>query len=332
MTRFRAFLILLAWSGVAFAATPADPVPAPAAPGTMVELGGFRLHVWCAGHRGPTVVIVPGAGEFSFDWVLVQPAIAKFARVCICDRGGEAWSDLGPAPRTKTQEALNLRRALLALHERGPYIMVGHSAGGEVVRLFAAEFPREVAGMVLIDSATPEALANMNGKVGTLLSFSHGRPIPAPRESLRADDRLTPAGVARIREALAQQGFEPSVDPPFDKLPAEQQRWHLWASSQPKHFISMDSEFLGEEAERIQAQNLIPFSLGNIPLVVLCRDTTVEKGHTPGHAMMQARIAQLSRRGEYRMVAGAGHHIHIDRPAAVIAAIRNVVEEVRRER
>ena len=332
MRWFRALALLVTLAGPSFAGSPIDSLPAPPVLGSMVELGGFRLHLWCAGRGGPTVVVVPGAGEFSFDWTLVQPHVAKFARICICDRGGAAWSDLGPEPRTKTQEAFNLRRALRAAHEPGPYVLVGHSAGGDVVRLLAADHPREVAGMVLVESATPEELTNLNGKVGTTLSFSRGRPIPAPRESVNADDQLTEVGVSRIREALAQQGFEATIEPPFDKLPAEQQRWHLWASSQSKHFVSMTSDYIGEEAVRIQTENAKPRPLGDLPLVVLCRDTTVDKGHTPGHALLQERMAHLSSRGEFQMVARSGHHVHLDRPDAVIEAIRKVVGEARKVR
>jgi pimeloyl-ACP methyl ester carboxylesterase len=329
MSWLRAIALIVLFPAVACAGSALDSLPAPPVPGRMIDLGGYRLHLWCTGSGSPTVVIVPGAGEFSFDWALVQPEVARFTRVCTCDRGGEAWSDLGPAPRTKTQEAFDLRRALSTAGERGPYVMVGHSAGGEVVRLFEIDGPRDVAGMVLVDSSTPEALTNLNGKVGTTLSFSRGRPIPAPRESLVADDRLTDVGISRIHAALAS--WDVTLDPPFDKLPPEQQRWHLWASSQSKHFISMSTEYLGEEAERIQAQNVAPLPLASLPLQVLCRDTTVEKGHTPGHAALQERIAHLSRRGEFQIAAGSGHHMHLDRPDVVIGAIRKVVDEVRKD-
>src|SRR5262245_24741364 len=244
MSWSRAIAIVTLLPAVAWAGSPLDSLPAPPVPGRLVDLGGYRLHLWCTGSGAPTVVVVPGAGEFSCDWALVQPQVAKFTRVCTADRGGEAWSDLGPGPRTKTQEAFDLRRTLTAAGERGPYVMVGHSAGGDVVRLFGIDNPKDLAGMVLVDSSTPEALTNLNGKVGTTLSFSRGRPIPALRESLAADDRLTDVGISRIHAALAN--WEVGIDPPFDKLPAEQQRWHLWASSQSKHFISMSSEYIGE--------------------------------------------------------------------------------------
>jgi pimeloyl-ACP methyl ester carboxylesterase len=260
--------------------------------------------------------------------VLVQPAVAKVTRVCSCDRGGEAWSDLGPKPRTKAQEAFNLRRALHAAGEVGPFVLVGHSMGGDVVRMYAMDHPTEVAGMVLVDAGTPDAMTNLNGHVGTTRSFSHGRAIPAPRESLAADDSLTQLGISRIQEAT--RSLVPSIGPPFDKLPAEQQRWRLWALGQPKHFIAHDGDYIGEEAERIYAENHRSLSpLADLPLVVLCRDTTVDKSHDPLHVTHQREMARLSRRGEFRIVAGAGHHIHLDRPKAVVDGILQVVKEAR---
>ena len=320
--------LLASLSGAALAQTSPDST-APPVPGRLVDLGGYRLHLWCTGKGGPTVVIVPGASEHSFNWVLVQPAVARLTRVCSCDRGGEAWSDLGPRPRTKTQEAFNLRRALIASGEPGPYVLVGHSMGGDVVRLFQADHPNEVAGMVLVDGGSAEGVTNLDGREGPTRSFSRGRPIPAPRESLAAGDSLTALGVSRIREAT--KNVHPAIEPPFDKLPAEQQRWRLWALNQPKHYISMDSGFIGEEAERVYTENhKSPSSLAGVPLVVLCRDTTVDKSHDPLHVVHAQEMAKQSKLGEFRIVSGAGHHIHLDKPEAVIEGIERVVAEVRK--
>ena len=126
---------------------------APKAPGKMVDLGGHRLHVNCTGRGQPTLVVENGLGDFSFDWVLVQHKVASFTRICTYDRAGYAWSDPGPKPRTFSQLNLELRDALAKLRERGPFVLVGHSYGGPVVRNFAAEYPGEVAGMVLVDAA-----------------------------------------------------------------------------------------------------------------------------------------------------------------------------------
>src|SRR5947209_1660588 len=127
------------------AAAPAPPASAPPPPGRLIDLGGYRLHLLCLGRGEPTIVLIPGAGDFSFDWALVQPTLARRHRVCAYDRGGEAWSNLGPTPRTKTQEAYDLRRLLGRAGEKGPFVLVGHSLGGDIARLFVLSFPRDVA-------------------------------------------------------------------------------------------------------------------------------------------------------------------------------------------
>jgi hypothetical protein len=78
---------------------------APPPPGTLVDIGGYRLHIYCQGTGDPAVVMLAGGGDFSFDWSLVQPGVARFARACAYDRAGLAWSDLGPTPRTMRQDA-----------------------------------------------------------------------------------------------------------------------------------------------------------------------------------------------------------------------------------
>jgi pimeloyl-ACP methyl ester carboxylesterase len=93
----------------------------------MIDLGGYRLHINSMGKGSPAVVLIAGAGDYSFDWSLVQSKIAKFARVHAYDRAGLAWSDLGPTPRTMRQEVYELHELLKRAGEKGPYVLVGHS-------------------------------------------------------------------------------------------------------------------------------------------------------------------------------------------------------------
>src|SRR6185369_4205627 len=123
--------------------------PKPA--GKMVQLAGRRLHVNCSGKGHPTVLIENGFDEFSFDWVNVQTGVERITRVCTYDRAGYAWSDPGPLPRTYAQINLDLRMALQKLNEKGPYIFVGHSFGGPVIRNFALTYPRDVAGLIFAE-------------------------------------------------------------------------------------------------------------------------------------------------------------------------------------
>ncbi len=88
------------------------------------------MHISCSGRGSPTVILEAGTGAFSFDWGLVQPEVAKFTRVCSYDRAGQAWSELGPQPRTIKQKAYELHTLLTNAKVSGPYVLVGHSGGG----------------------------------------------------------------------------------------------------------------------------------------------------------------------------------------------------------
>lgn len=139
---------------------PSNPAPV----GKMIDVGGRRLHLACSGQGGPTIVLVHGTGAFSFDWALVQPRITT-NRVCSYDRAGHAWSDSAPAAQTYREMADDLHQLLLRSGEKGPFVLAGHSAGGGMVRVYAATYPRDVAGAVLVETGHPDALEIINGKL-----------------------------------------------------------------------------------------------------------------------------------------------------------------------
>ena len=126
--------------------------PASAPPGKLVPLGGRKVHLFCEGTGGPTVVIETGSSTPASVWRGVQDRIAEFERVCTYDRAGYGWSDPAPKPRSMQDRADELDRVLTAAREPGPYVLVGHSYGGFLIRLFAAKHPAKVRGMVLVDS------------------------------------------------------------------------------------------------------------------------------------------------------------------------------------
>jgi pimeloyl-ACP methyl ester carboxylesterase len=164
--------------------------PAPSPLGKLIDLGGYKLHLNCTGHGKPTVVFSNGAGDFSFDWYVVQGEVAKFTRACSYDRGGEAWSDLGPAPRTMRQEAYDLRRLLHKAKEKGPFIVVGQSSGGTVVRIFQQLYPKDVAAMVLVDAAHEDSRLFINGKLQKARELAKDRPVPPVRDHAVPEDKL----------------------------------------------------------------------------------------------------------------------------------------------
>jgi pimeloyl-ACP methyl ester carboxylesterase len=126
-------------------------------PGQLVDVGGYQLHIYCMGEGNPTVILdalFPGTVS---NWVWVQPEVAKTTRVCAYDRAGLGWSDSGPAPRDAQHHARELHTLLTNAGISGPYVLVGHSLGGLSVRMFADQYPNDVAGMVLVEGTNPDS-------------------------------------------------------------------------------------------------------------------------------------------------------------------------------
>ncbi len=121
--------------------------------GQLVDVDGYRMHIFCQGEGSPTVIADAGNGDFSITWGLVQPEVAQHTRICVYDRAGYGWSESNPAPRTARQMVTELHALLKNAEIEGPYILVGHSLGGFNVRMYASLYLEEVVGMVLVDAA-----------------------------------------------------------------------------------------------------------------------------------------------------------------------------------
>ncbi len=305
---------------------------APNPPGKLVDLGGHKLHVNCTGKGSPTVVIENGLGDFSFDWILVQNKVAAFTRVCTYDRAGYAWSELGPKPRTFAQINLELRDALVKLHEPGPYVLVGHSFGGPVIRNFAAMYPQDVAGMVQVDAAFEGMRVGIGGgKTMRLGADAKGAAIPQPREAMKDSDKPAAA-------ATAEPPAEQPLDAMYKVLPPEQRKWQLWAQALPAIADAEGSqmEWSGEYFAKWLATPQ-EGSLGSIPLVVLTRAeggydnsqdvpaTQLEQERKDG----QAKLAKLSSNSK-QIIVHAGHNMDLEAPSEVADAIRQVMEALRK--
>lgn len=254
----------------------------PAPPGRLVDIGGYRVHLNCTGSGTPTVMIV-GAG-FSFDWVLVQPEVARFATVCTYDVSGTAWSDPGPELDCRGR-ATEVHKLTQAASLKAPYVLVGLSIGGCVARLFAADNPAEVAGMVIVDHA-----------------FSPDRPPDTGDDSRPKLIEQTP--IELTVEDISH----------FGNLPARSRELHRWAMSlHPKLPTA-------ETLDDCLAQLKNAGSLGDIPLVVVSTGNQAR-----GYARLQGQLLALSRRSSQMKAERSFHAVEIDQPEIVIAAIRQVV-------
>jgi pimeloyl-ACP methyl ester carboxylesterase len=310
------------------------PASTPGPPGRMVDLGGHRLHVNCSGRGSPTVVVENGQGDFSFDWVLVQQRVERFTRICTYDRAGYAWSDPGPLPRTFAQINLELRDALKKLGENGPYVLVGHSYGGPVIRNFAVTYPQDVAGLVFVDAAF-EGMRVGIGNKQTVQLGKGGRDheIPQPHEEMTDSDQVA------FRLADESDSSEP-LDPVYENLPMHEQRLQLWAQNQPA--LKKTEENQREWSEIYFARLLAKpqtHSLGSIPTIVLTR---AEGGYDSDLDVSAAQMEQERKDGQAMLtrlstdskqtILPCGHNMELEDPAAVTRAIHEMVDALRHNR
>jgi pimeloyl-ACP methyl ester carboxylesterase len=287
------------------------------APGQLVDIGGRRLHVLCKGPPvGPTVVIEQGAGSPSILWWPLVERIAGFARVCAYDRAGYQWSDPAPRRRSLQDRVDDLHQALAGAAVPGPFVMVAHSFGGPLVRLYAATYPDEVAGMVLVD--TPEesvifrpayqAYCNRISTVARVVELAAWFGIVRLGLILwrRVPDGFTPASFFSLKAFLARPGFYRAM--------------------------ADDPAALARVQADMRRPGGFGASLGDRPLVVLRHGlkfpgpaASLEEGWEAG----QERLARLSTRGELIVAANSNHMIQADEPDLVVDAIERVVAAVR---
>jgi len=269
-------------------------------------------------------------GASSISWTYVSPEVATFARACVFDRAGFAWSEAGPLPRSTPRIVEELRALLLAAGVTPPYILAGHSFGGLTARLFLHRHPREVAGLVLLDPAYPEdwaapsvAHAALVRRGARLCRYARRAAQLRITNAVAALARAGALGTARLAAFVASRGALQRVDEeimaPAAKLPPDVRAIAQRFWTQPKFF-----EALGSQIESIsESATAVPVDqdFGDVPVIVV----SGERNSDAGQLARQARLAAQSTRGRHVIAEGSGHWIPLDRPDVVIAAIREVV-------
>ena len=278
-------------------------------PGQLIDVGGHSLHLSCTGSGTPTVVLEPGAGGMSSSLGWIAPAVARDTRVCVYDRAGRGWSE--PADtQDGAQIATDLHTLLQRGHVPGPYVLAGHSFGGLYVLTFAARYPDEVAGMVLVDSTAPAAMA------------TPGTPSPGHGGSSDGMSRVSALVSTAARLGLAR--LYAQVD--FGSLPPRSRDEVRASVATPSTLHSTIDEYLQATASTEQAAALRDFA--DKPLIVL----TAGSGHDAAWSAAQNRMATLSTNSLHRIIAGATHEDLIanqEDAAATTQAILDVVSSVR---
>ncbi len=294
-----------------------------AEPGQLVDIGGRHINLRCSGSGGPTVILMAGLLHWSFVWDKTQPEIANRTRVCAFDRAGYGFSDPASKPEIMADVVSDLHATLQAANVPGPYVLVGHSFGGLEARVFAQKWPREVAGMVLLDTSYASQildLVNMPSFKG--LGFEGEGPVALKCALLAAHGQLDPSNPEYESCSLSLPDGAPAalrkVWPRFFSADYECTHVSLVMSSFTHRYDGADH-----------------LNLGDKPLVVLSRapDQDWPKGafgrdlRKQWYAHHEA-LAHLSSRGEHRVVEHSGHDIEGDQPQAVIDAVDEVLRQL----
>ena len=254
----------------------------------MIDVGGYSLYLNCTGSGNPTVILESGlTGDFT-SWNTTQPEIAKFTRVCSYDRAGLSYSDPGPIPRNAELTTSDLHTLLTKANIAPPYILVGHSFGGLLIRRYYFEYPEEVTGMIFIDSLHEnwwdEALALL--------------PTDTSADTVR---------LANFREYLVDGWKHPEGNYENMDIPAviEQIR-------ETGDFGNLPVTVLTAETFNVLNSGLPADMEAN--LAALFREE-------------QGRIATLSTIGTQTVISESGHDMPHDNPQAVIQAIEEMISQ-----
>ncbi|HEY1837322.1 MAG TPA: alpha/beta hydrolase [Rhizomicrobium sp.] len=340
------FELLFAAAAIAAAGADAHVVPSQdyAHPQQLVAVDGARrLNLLCMGHGEPVVMFESGAGDSMVVWRHVQGEIAKVTRACAYDRAGYGFSDASPRPSDARNTVDDFHRLLNAAHIHTPIVYVGHSIAGLYGALFAATYPKDVAGIVFVDPSFPDQFQKMLASFPATAKAHLFSMLDAQGASRRACAALARKGALVTPKTMAAKDCVSTGDSP-DKLDDTLHKALTAQYAQAKNFDTQTSEygsFMPQDdrpsADQVEVE-AAKFSFGDKPLIVLTHSKPIPlPGATP--AQMAAankawedghdEIAAKSTRGSNTVVPNTGHYIEIDAPGVVIDAVKKVVAEVR---
>lgn len=281
-------------------------------PGSLIDIGGCRLHALVSGADGPTVVLDAGLSGLSLGWTLVQEEVSKFARVCSYDRAGYGWSDAASSKRTSQQLAEELHRLLHTAGIPGPYILVGHSFGGCNVLMFADMYPIETLGVILVDSVHEKML-------DVLPLF--------PQNFF--DKILGHAYVQYLSSALGYRrlkGPSSEIKRMFDPLPIaiKDQYFAQMNKTSYTQIVAKEMDTLPESLSQLEARQI---HLHNKPLIVITAGRFSSDHEKELWQRLQKDLLTKSDQTTHLIAAKSDHMIPHHQPQIIIDAIREIREK-----
>lgn len=298
-------------------------------PGKLIDIGQSRLHVFATGSGSPAVILESGISATTLNWRRVQTAVAEFTTVVSYERAGLGWSDPCCTPRTPSQIVEELRSMLDRAGISPPYILVGHSFGGLVVRSFALRYPADVVGVILVDALRPEEWNPLTARQAAMLDrgvrLSRRGALLARAGIVRLCISAAVAGSRRIPQMVGRAASGKGISVinriagEVRKMPEEV--WPLIAAhwSDPKSFLGMEAHLRALPESLSEMTNAKPIS--NTPVIVL----TSGRETSP----LPLDVSRIGSNVKQFVAENSGHWIQLDEPELVISAIRELVETVR---
>jgi pimeloyl-ACP methyl ester carboxylesterase len=324
------FLVIVVVAGAIYqaAASASDAKKYPP-PGQLYDMGDYKLHLYCTGEGSPTVILEAGAGSPSLSWFLVQEKVAEFTRVCSYDRAGFGWSEPSSGPLSSDQVAADLHGLLKTAGVPGPYILVGHSAGGPYIRAYASQYPAEVLGMVLVDSSHESQNLRFPAK---FQEYSQRQ-----NSMMKLCQYFSPFGVIRLSKLWHTMIPETITSSDLGAAVMSTMYRTSYCRSSNDEISAISEAFSQPEG---------PASLGDMPLIVLSAGASFKEmpeaivkaiGADVLAEMemisqeLQQELVGLSTQGKQVIAEESSHYIQWDQPNLVIDAIRTIVERVHGE-
>lgn len=286
------------------------------APGTLVSIGNYKIHLYTTGSGKPTVILDAGLTANLTWWALVQKEVANFARVCSFDRPGYGWSDAGKEPRTSKVIVNELHTALHATADTPPpYILVGHSFGGATMRLYANTFPDEVCGLVLVDACHEKQYQNNQAQI------EHKTFFKRLKDYFLEGPFAHCTGITRWYMAEAMQPYF------SDRFSDDQKNTIIAKASTVKYLMARDSEWTHIHKSLAQIQKSANM-LTNKPVMVISRGKDIDTRWMA----YQKDLAALSQQGKLIVAHKSGHMINVEQPDIIVDAIRELVTKQQNEK
>jgi len=275
--------------------------------GDLIDVGGHRLHIDVMGKASdkPTVICDSGIGSFGIEWKLVQDALAEQTQVVVYDRAGNGWSDKAPSTPTTTQIAESLHTLLQKTGVQSPYVLIGHGIGGINIRKFAALYPNEVVGLVLVDATNPKHMEKPDFDVDKQLS------------SMRLPLLFKQFGLLRL---ISKRVFWQ-----YQKLPEAYQDAYVTLALRSSNNVRTELGALFRNPPNL------PDNLGELPIAVLSRsaidlgDGETTESDRSWHNF-QTDLLTLSTNST-QVISESGRYIHVENPDIVINAVHSILDQ-----